>query len=62
MNKSQKIRDEIHKALKKLAAEEGRSLQDVTEELLEHGLQERGITFDEGTDGPDGNTGGSQRH
>ena len=51
-NKTQKVRDEIHRRLKLLAAQEGRSLQDITEELLEDALQRRNNNIDSGAGSP----------
>lgn len=42
ITKTQKIADELHRTLKKIAAEEGRTLQEVTEELLRYGIEQRG--------------------
>lgn len=49
--RTQKIREEIYQRLKIIAAKEGRSLQAVTEELLENALRSR-------VDGTNQETGG----
>jgi len=57
-DKTQKIASDLHRLLKLYAAKEGRSLQDVTEEILRNGLQSRGVDTDNGTDG-NANAGGN---
>lgn len=43
VDKTQKIADAIHKELKILAANESKTLQEVTEELLREGLKSKGV-------------------
>jgi len=40
-DKTQKIREEIHRKLKILAIKEGKTLQRITEEILEKGIKEK---------------------
>lgn len=40
-DKTQKIAEKLHRILKMEAVKEGRTLQELTEEILWHGLEER---------------------
>lgn len=51
--KTQKIAEELHKVLKRLALEEDKTLQEITEELITDGLKDRGIELDRGADRPE---------
>jgi hypothetical protein len=41
-DKTQKIKDRLHKLLKRIALDEEKTLQQVTEEILENGIKKRG--------------------